>query len=59
MSAPESPLDRLPQPATIHRHIGRLCLELALLRKLLRLAQAARQERASVSAERQEARHAE
>jgi hypothetical protein len=40
-----SPLDRLPTPPAIHQHMGRLYRELALLRRLLRLSQAARQER--------------
>ena len=47
MSATEadSPLDRLPPPVAIHRHIGRLYRELALLRRLLRLSQAAHEQR--------------
>ena len=47
MSATEadSPLDRLPPPVAIHQHIGRLYRELALLRRLLRLSQAAQEQR--------------
>lgn len=41
----DSPLDRLPPPPIIHQHIGRLYRELALLRRLLRLSQATRDER--------------
>jgi hypothetical protein len=46
MSPTASPLDRLPPPLVIHRHMGRLCRELALLRRLLRLSQAAHEQRA-------------
>jgi hypothetical protein len=44
MSATEtdSPLDQLPPPLVIHQHMGRLYRQLALLRRLLRLSQAAR-----------------
>jgi hypothetical protein len=40
-----SPLDRLPPPRDIHTHMGRLHQELALLRRLLRLAQSAQEQR--------------
>lgn len=36
-----SPLDRLPSPDDIHASLGRLYREAALMRRLLRLAQAA------------------
>jgi hypothetical protein len=52
--ATESPLDRLPLPPVIHQHMGRLYRELALLRRLLRLSQAARQERNPEPADRRE-----
>jgi hypothetical protein len=63
MSPTDSPLDRLPPPPVIHRHMGRLYRELALLRRLLRLSQAARDERRGPqsdpqSAGRQEVVHA-
>ncbi len=45
MTLADSPLDRLPPPPVIHQHIGRLYRELALLRRLLRLSQATRDER--------------
>ncbi len=48
-NTPESPLDQLPPPPTIHRHIGRLCRELTLMRRLLRLSQAAWTERGGYS----------
>jgi hypothetical protein len=38
-------LKRLPPPAVIHQQMGRLYRELALLRRLMRLSQAAREER--------------
>jgi hypothetical protein len=41
-----SPLNQLPPPLTIRERMGRLYRELALLRRLLRLSQAARDERA-------------
>ncbi len=52
----DSPLDRLPPP-TVHQYMGRHCRELALLRRLLRLSQAARQERAPEQADGQEGHH--
>ena len=55
----DSPLDHLPPPPTVHRHMGQLYRQLALLRRLLRLTQAARQERAIESGERQEVRSGE
>jgi hypothetical protein len=50
----DSPLDQLPSPPVIHRHMGRLHRELSLLRRLLRLSQAARDERTPEPADRQE-----
>ena len=47
MSLTDSALDQLPPPPVIHQQMGRLYRELSLLRRLLRLSQAARQERAS------------
>jgi hypothetical protein len=41
VTALDSPLDQLPAPPTIHERMGRLYRELALLRRLLRLSQAA------------------
>jgi hypothetical protein len=38
----QSPIDNLPQPLTIREWIGRRSREMALLRQLLRLSQAAR-----------------
>jgi hypothetical protein len=52
----DSPLDQLPPPPVIHRHMGRLYRELALLRRLLRLSQAARDERPHEPTVRQEVR---
>jgi hypothetical protein len=43
MGQTNSPLDRLPRPREIHRHMGKLYRELALLRRLLRLSQAAQE----------------
>jgi hypothetical protein len=43
MVSQPSPLDRLPPPRDIHAHMGELYRELALLRRLLRLAQSARE----------------
>ncbi|HEX5272762.1 MAG TPA: hypothetical protein VFW33_19830 [Gemmataceae bacterium] len=48
----DSPLDRLPPPGAIHQHMGRLYRQLALLRRLLRLSQAAHEERARQPADR-------
>jgi hypothetical protein len=45
MTATESPLHQIPPPQTVYQRIGRLLRELALLRRLLRLSQAARDER--------------
>jgi hypothetical protein len=42
MQPKSSPLRRLPEPATLHAHLGRLVREIRLTRQLLRLAQAAR-----------------
>jgi hypothetical protein len=50
----ESLLDQLPAPAVVHGHMGRLYRELALLRRLLRLSQAAHQERTKEASARQE-----
>ncbi len=36
-----SPLNQIPPPTVIHAEIGRLYRQLALLRRLLRLSQAA------------------
>lgn len=41
---PHSPLDQIPLPGVIHRHMGQLYRELRLLRRLLRLSQAAQEE---------------
>ena len=41
----DSPLRELPPPTIIHKRLGLLYRELALLRRLLRLSQAARDER--------------
>jgi hypothetical protein len=41
----EALLEKLPDPQTVHRQIGRLHRHLALLRRLLRLSQAAAAER--------------
>ncbi len=41
MHTDPSPLDHLPAPGDIHTYMGRLYRELALLRRLLRLAQTA------------------
>lgn len=48
-----SPLDRLPTPTEIHAHMGRLYRELALLRRLFRLAQTARDQHDNRPAARQ------
>lgn len=56
MTVTDSPLDQLPPPPLIHERMGRLYRELALLRRLLRLSQAAREERATEPANRQEVR---
>jgi hypothetical protein len=42
---PPDPLDLVPDPGTVHRRIGGLTREAHLLRRLLRLALAARRER--------------
>jgi hypothetical protein len=52
VTATGSPLDALPPPPAIHARIGQLYRELALLRRLLRLAQAARDEQAEPRPER-------
>jgi hypothetical protein len=57
MSPTDSPLDQLPPPPAIHERMGRLYRELSLLRRLLRLSQAARQERTPEPADRQEVAH--
>jgi hypothetical protein len=54
MTPTHSPLKQLPPPPVIHRHIGRLYRELGLLRRLLRLSQAARQERTPEPTDRRE-----
>jgi hypothetical protein len=53
----DSPLDRLPPPPAIHERMGCLYRELALLRRLLRLSQAAREERCHEREERREVSH--
>ncbi len=40
-----NPIDLVPDPSTIHRRIGELTRQRQLLRRLLRLALAAQQER--------------
>jgi hypothetical protein len=45
LPATDSPLDQLPAPLTIHERMGSLYVELALLRRLLRLCQAVSQRR--------------
>jgi hypothetical protein len=42
VNATDSLLDRLPSPPIIHERMSRLSREMALLRRLLRLSQAAR-----------------
>jgi hypothetical protein len=49
-----SPLNQLPPPLTVRERMGRLYRELALLRRLLRLSQAARDERANQDKRREE-----
>lgn len=63
MAAIDSPLDHLPPPPVIHARMGRLYRELTLLRRLLRLSQAARDaildpHAATRPADRQEVVHA-
>jgi hypothetical protein len=41
MSKSNDPLRRLPTPAQVHAHIGRLYRELRLARRLYKLSQAA------------------
>jgi hypothetical protein len=55
----DSPLDRLPSPENIHQRMGRLYRELDLLRRLLRLSQAARDERTRRAPVAQEVAHAQ
>jgi hypothetical protein len=50
MNINDSPLDQIPPPQAIHQHMGLLYRQLALLRRLLRLSQAARDERAQQTA---------
>jgi hypothetical protein len=45
VNIPDSLLNRLPPPLVIHARMGQLYRELALLRRLMRLSQAARDER--------------
>jgi hypothetical protein len=52
----DSLLDQLPQPLVIHQHMGRLYRQLALLRRLLRLSKAARQERRTEPTDSEEVR---
>jgi hypothetical protein len=47
MPVNDSPLSTIPPPRVIHARMGELYRELALLRRLLRLSQAARQEQAA------------
>jgi hypothetical protein len=44
MERTDFPLNHLPSPAAIHRQIGKHLRELTLLRRLLRLSQAAKEE---------------
>jgi hypothetical protein len=58
MNSTESPIQHLPPPPVIHAYMGRLYRELALLRRLLRLSQAARKEHGGRRpADREEVRH--
>lgn len=60
MTVTDSPIDQLPPPQVIHGRMGQLLRELNLLRRLLRLCQAAQQERARRgSAQTEEARYAD
>jgi hypothetical protein len=54
-----SPLYQLPPPALAHQRMGELYRELALLRRLLRLSQAAREHRTVARRARGEVAHAE
>ncbi|HKI32955.1 MAG TPA: hypothetical protein VKA46_13975 [Gemmataceae bacterium] len=56
MSPTDSLLEQLPAPAVVHQQMGRLYRQLALLRRLLRLSQAARDERTPQPTDRQEVR---
>jgi hypothetical protein len=53
----DCPLDQLPPPPIIHARMGQLYRELALLRRLLRLSQAVRQERSPDRPRPQEVSH--
>lgn len=44
MRTDSSPLQQLPAPVAVRKRMGQLYRELALLRRLLRLSQAARDE---------------
>jgi hypothetical protein len=55
MFSADSLLDKLPPPPVIHRHMGQLYRELTLLRRLLRLSQAARDERRELQSRRRTA----
>jgi hypothetical protein len=44
MRTDSTPLQQLPAPVTVRNRMGQLYRELALLRRLLRLSQAARDE---------------
>jgi hypothetical protein len=61
MHTDPSPLDHLPAPGDLHTYMGRLYRELALLRRLLRLAQTAKERNPSANRpeQRQEVCHAE
>jgi hypothetical protein len=50
----DSPLNLIPPPETIHQRMGRLLRELDLLRRLLRLSQATRDERTRAGRQAQE-----
>lgn len=41
MTSADDPIRRLPRPAHVHAHIGRLLRELRLARRLLKLSKAA------------------
>jgi hypothetical protein len=52
------PLDLVPDPGAVHRRIGELTRQAQLLRRLLRLALAAREERQRCDPPPAEVRHA-
>jgi hypothetical protein len=53
------PLDLVPDPGAVHRRLGELTRQAQLLRRLLRLALAAREERQRHPPQREEVRRAE